>query len=414
MQRKKNDVKARTTLLRSLPDEHQLSLAPEWLMHTIVWRNRNDLETMRLLKASKNLDHLIESQRFDQVKEGVGYNVVPPPAADVYVSPKKDLSWTGLPEFVDDTVTDYSRPSPTIASTSAEGQNKDASTSEVVTSQNPTKPFVKFVKPNDIQPESKSKEQETPKKSQVKYAEQYKHSNKKPKVKGNQRNWNNLKSYQLGLEFVLNKKACYNCGDFSHLVNDCRRRVQRETTRSQNHTYKRPPLRSSGPRPHGGSMRPSYRSAGHRPHGPSMNLRRPNINAEEKTPKALMAIDGVGWDWSYMENEGENHPLVADEEAPTEFALMANTESKVSDNSLCSNECKKNTDSLNSKIKDLKSELSKANNYIYHYKLAVAQLEDKELEELNLEKDGLDGKLAGLLKASKNLDHLIESQRSDQ
>nr|GFC05382.1 hypothetical protein [Tanacetum cinerariifolium] len=104
------------------------------------------------------------------------------------------------------------------------------------------------------------------------------HSNKKPKVKGNQRNWNNLKSYQLGPEFVLNKKACYNCGDFSHLANDCRRRVQRETTRSQNHTYKRPPLRSSGHRPLGGSMRPSYRPAGHRPHGPAMNPRRPTMN----------------------------------------------------------------------------------------------------------------------------------------
>nr|GFC02365.1 hypothetical protein [Tanacetum cinerariifolium] len=181
-------------------------------------------------------------------------------------------------EFVDDTVTDYSRPSPTIASTSSEGQNKDSSTSEDVTSPHPPKPFVKFVKPKDSQPESKSKEQETPKKSQVKYAEQYRHSNKKPKVKGNQRNWNNLKSYQLGPEFVLNKKACYNCGDFSHLANNCRRRVQRETTRSQNHTYKRRPLRSSGHRPHEGSMRPSHRSAGHRPHGLSMNPRRPNMN----------------------------------------------------------------------------------------------------------------------------------------
>nr|GFC30656.1 hypothetical protein [Tanacetum cinerariifolium] len=100
---------------------------------------------------------------------------------------------------------------------------------------------------------------------------------------------------------------------------------------------------------------------------------------EEKTPKALMAIDGVGWDWSYMEDE-EDHALVADGEAPTEFALMANTESKVFDNSLCSNECKKNTDSLNSKIKDLKSELSEANKDIYHYKLAVAQLEGRLTE----------------------------------
>nr|GFB94384.1 hypothetical protein [Tanacetum cinerariifolium] len=182
-----------------------------------------DGKLARLLKASKNLDHLIESQRSDQVKEGVGYNVVPPPAADLYLSPKKDLSWTGLPEFVDDTVTDYSRPSPTVISASTKGQNKDSSTSEDIASPNPPKHFVKFVKPKDNQPESKSKEQETPKKSQVKYAEQYRHSNKRPK--GNQRNWNNLKSYQLGPEFVLHKKPCFNCDDFSHLDNDCMRRV---------------------------------------------------------------------------------------------------------------------------------------------------------------------------------------------
>nr|GFD30226.1 hypothetical protein [Tanacetum cinerariifolium] len=79
----------------------------------------------RLLKSSKDLENIIESQRSEKVKEGVGYNAVPPPAADLYLSPKKDLSWTGLQEFVDDTVTDYSRPSPTVASTSAENQNKD-------------------------------------------------------------------------------------------------------------------------------------------------------------------------------------------------------------------------------------------------------------------------------------------------
>nr|GEV28933.1 hypothetical protein [Tanacetum cinerariifolium] len=51
-----------------------------------------------------------------------------------------------------------------------------------------------------------------------------------------------------------------------------------------------------------------------------------------------------------MENDEEDHALVADKVAPTEFALMANTsaESKVFDNSLCSKDCKKNNDSLNS------------------------------------------------------------------
>nr|GEU71008.1 reverse transcriptase domain-containing protein [Tanacetum cinerariifolium] len=52
---------------------------------------------------------------------------------------------------------------------------------------------------------------------------------------------------------------------------------------------------------------------------------RQGSKAEEQALKALMEIDGVGWDWSYMANDGEDHALVADEEAPTEFALMAST-----------------------------------------------------------------------------------------
>nr|GEY26607.1 hypothetical protein [Tanacetum cinerariifolium] len=86
------------------------------------------------------------------------------------------------------------------------------STSEETASTNPSKPFIKFVKPKDSQSKSKLEEQETPKKPK-----QNRQLNRRPK--GNQRNWNNLKSYQLGPE-----------------------------------------------------------PAGHRPHGPSMNPRRPTMN----------------------------------------------------------------------------------------------------------------------------------------
>nr|GEV75353.1 hypothetical protein [Tanacetum cinerariifolium] len=48
---------------------------------------------------------------------------------------------------------------------------------------------------------------------------------------------------------------------------------------------------------------------------------------EESAPKALTAIDGVGWDWSYMANKKDNHALVADDEALTKFALMAKSSS---------------------------------------------------------------------------------------
>nr|GEV31551.1 serine/threonine-protein kinase Aurora-1 [Tanacetum cinerariifolium] len=54
-----------------------------------------DGKLARLLKSSKDLENIIESQRSDKVKEGVGYTAVPPPPADLYLYPKKDLSWTG-------------------------------------------------------------------------------------------------------------------------------------------------------------------------------------------------------------------------------------------------------------------------------------------------------------------------------
>nr|GEX69697.1 hypothetical protein [Tanacetum cinerariifolium] len=66
--------------------------------------------------SSNNLDNLLGSQRSNKNKEGLGYSVVPPPPSQVYSPPKKHISWTRLSEFADDTITDYSRPSPNIES----------------------------------------------------------------------------------------------------------------------------------------------------------------------------------------------------------------------------------------------------------------------------------------------------------
>nr|GFA54301.1 hypothetical protein [Tanacetum cinerariifolium] len=73
-----------------------------------------DNKLMGFENALKDLENLLGSQRLDKNKEGLGYNAVPSPPPQVYSPPKKDLSWTCLPEFVDDTVTDYSRPTPSI------------------------------------------------------------------------------------------------------------------------------------------------------------------------------------------------------------------------------------------------------------------------------------------------------------
>nr|GEU91207.1 hypothetical protein [Tanacetum cinerariifolium] len=93
-------------------------------------------------------------------------------------------SKTGLPECADDTVTDYSRPSPTVESTSGDDQNRTPSVFETVASPITTKPFIQFVMPKDSQSKSKT-----------------------------------------GPDFVMKKKACFNCGDFNHLAYDCRKRA---------------------------------------------------------------------------------------------------------------------------------------------------------------------------------------------
>nr|GEX81223.1 putative ribonuclease H-like domain-containing protein [Tanacetum cinerariifolium] len=352
MQKRRNDVKVRTTLLLALPDEHQLrfskyksaqelwaegsetldqtfnrlqaivshlefidveierddlnqkfltSLAPEWLMYTIMWRNRNDLDTLSLddvynhlkvyepevQKKSESNSHnmaFISSANtssgkgtdvagFDKSKvecfnchkmghfarecraprsqdrgrrenykqgskveesapkalmaidgvgwdwsymaneeenhalvaddeaptefaltakssssfenkEGLGYSVVPP-LAQVYSPPKKDMSWTRLPEFTDDTITDYNRPSPSIESNSSDLQNSNSSVSEHGKSSESimSKPMIKFVTAADSPTIIKTNKVETVRKPSVKYAEMYRNTSKSPKEK---------------------------------------------------------------------------------------------------------------------------------------------------------------------------------------------------------------------------------------
>nr|GEY80810.1 ribonuclease H-like domain-containing protein [Tanacetum cinerariifolium] len=181
-------------------------------------------------KASKDLDNLLGSQRSYKNKEGLGYNAVPPFLAQVYSPHKKDLSWTGLPAFVDDTVTDYSRPTPSIDTSkynSSDLQSSSFSVSEHGESSDSimSKLMIKFVKAVDCLRVIKTNKTKTARKSPVKYAEMYRNTIKSPKVRGNQRNWNNLKSQHLGKDFFMQNKACFKCGYFDHLASDCDRNI---------------------------------------------------------------------------------------------------------------------------------------------------------------------------------------------
>nr|GEW31946.1 reverse transcriptase domain-containing protein [Tanacetum cinerariifolium] len=149
-----------------------------------------------------------------------------PPPTQVYSPPKKDLSWTGLPEFVNDTITDYSRPTPSIDASKCNTTDLQSSNFSVFkhgesSGSIMSKPMIKFVKAADCSRVIKTDNTENARKSTVKYVEMYRNISKSPKVKGNQRNWNNLKSQQLGKDFLMQNKACFKCGYFDHLASNC-------------------------------------------------------------------------------------------------------------------------------------------------------------------------------------------------
>nr|GEW06646.1 hypothetical protein [Tanacetum cinerariifolium] len=219
MQKRRNDVKARTTLLLALPDEHQwnASIATRWAIFLgnaehlevktkIGWSymaneeenyglvadeevptefalmaksssssknkvyddsyysksRRKNIENLNT-KISKLSEKLSDSDSPKVIKTNKTETARKPPVkyAEMYRNTSKSPKVMGLPKFADDTVTDYSRPMPSIDSSKSNTSDLQNTDSPKVIQTNKTK---------------------TARKPPVKYAEMYRNTSKSPKV----------------------------------------------------------------------------------------------------------------------------------------------------------------------------------------------------------------------------------------
>ncbi|GJR64013.1 hypothetical protein Tco_0010078 [Tanacetum coccineum] len=179
-------------------------------------KESNQIKIDKFENASKSLDKLIESQISDNIRKGVGfvsYNVVPPPPTGLFAPPTIDLSNSSLEEFQQPEFEGYGpKASKSVYKDTSNEVKKtpDALLGEKLVSEKEKQ----IVFPTKIEP---VKQQEKPARKPVKYAEMY----RSQKPRGNQRTWNNLKSQQLGGDFVMYNKTCFVCGSFDHVQTHC-------------------------------------------------------------------------------------------------------------------------------------------------------------------------------------------------
>ena len=204
-------------LKRDLDYKIAVNVALREELEKVTKANENIQITCNTLDhQSKCIDKIWEAQVVNKAKSGIGYKSVPPPYRGVPSPPGIDLAHTGLEEFQEPQMIYGQKSSPKIEKTeeTKECFESASDTSLVDEDVSKAKSEIK-VDVNNV-PKVAKIENNKPVRNTVRYAEMY-----RSQPRGNQRNWNNMKSQQLGSDFVMLNKACFVCGSFDHLSAYC-------------------------------------------------------------------------------------------------------------------------------------------------------------------------------------------------
>nr|GEV06073.1 uncharacterized mitochondrial protein AtMg00810-like [Tanacetum cinerariifolium] len=180
--------------------------------------------SMRARRFLKNIGRKLDMANKERIgfdkSQGLGYNVVPPPYTGNFMSPKPDLVYPSLDDFVDvnESVSESVVEKPTIETNEPKTASKENGApiieDWVSESKEEDEPKFQIVKPNFTKIEFVKP------KTNWKLVEQIRQDTYRS-PRGKNRNKNQQMSLKLRSDFEMFNKACHMCGTFDHLKNDC-------------------------------------------------------------------------------------------------------------------------------------------------------------------------------------------------